>query len=148
MVERDACGPGSGMAPGQADGEDGGSWMAGDVAGDAGGGESVAHDPDADDAAVVADLDDALGGGDSGVADLYELRLTALLHQLVRRRGHKGAARELGVNPRTVAASVKQGDVPAGAGGFGADAGGPGRRGPGPAGGRNGGGEGRGCRGQ
>ena len=46
---------------------------------------------------------------DSGVADLYELRLTALLHQLVRRRGHKGAARELSVNPRTVAASVKQG---------------------------------------
>ena len=43
------------------------------------------------------------------MADLYELRLTALLHQLVRRRGHKGAARELGVNPRTVAASVKQG---------------------------------------
>ena len=42
-------------------------------------------------------------------ADLYELRLTALLHQLVRRRGHKGAARELSVNPRTVAASVKQG---------------------------------------
>ena len=42
-------------------------------------------------------------------ADLYEPRLTALLHQLVRRRGHKGAARELGVNPRTVAASVKQG---------------------------------------
>ena len=41
-------------------------------------------------------------------ADLYELRLTAL-HQLVRRRGHKGAARELSVNPRTVAASVKQG---------------------------------------
>ena len=51
---------------------------------------------------------DAFGPG-SGVADLYELRLTALLHQLVRRRGHKGAARELGVNPRTVAASVKQG---------------------------------------
>ena len=57
----------------------------------------------------MAGLDDAFGGGDSGVADLYELRLTALLHQLVRRRGHKGAARESGVNPRTVAASVKQG---------------------------------------
>ena len=96
--------------------------MAGDVDGDAGGDEEVAHDPDDDDAAVaglddafgggdsgVADLYDAFGGGDSGVADLYELRLTALLHQLVRRRGHKGAARELGVNPRTVAASVKQG---------------------------------------
>ena len=82
--------------------------MAGDVAGDASGDEGVAHDPDDDDAAG-AGLDDAFGGGDSGVADLYELRLTALLHQLVRRRGHKGAARELGVNPRTVAASVKQG---------------------------------------
>ena len=43
------------------------------------------------------------------VEDAYELRLTALLHQLVRRRGHKGAARELGVNLRTVAGSVKQG---------------------------------------
>ena len=126
MVERDACGPGSGgTAPGQAGGGDGGSaeglaaagdgltdaggnLMAGDVAGDAGGDEGVAHDPDDDDAAG-AGLDDAFGGGDSGVADLYELRLTALLHQLVRRWGHKGAARELGVNPRTVAASVKQG---------------------------------------
>ena len=72
-------------------------------------GEEVAHDPDDDDDAAVPGLDDAFGGGDSGVADLYELRLTALLHQLVWRRGHKGAARELGVNPRTVAASVKQG---------------------------------------
>ena len=126
MVEREALGPGSGgISPGQGDGEDGesadglvaagdgpagagGSVMAGDVAGDAGEDEEVAHDPD-DDAVVVVGLDDAFGGGDSGVADLYELRLTALLHQLVRRRGHKGAARELGVNPRTVAASVKQG---------------------------------------
>ena len=110
MVERDALGPGSGgMAPGQTDGEDGGSAMAGDVAGDADEDESVVHDPDPDDGGAVAGLDDAFGGGDSGVADLYELRLTALLHQLVRSRGHKGAARELGVNPRTVAASVKQG---------------------------------------
>ena len=131
MVERDALGPGSGgMASGETDGEDGGSAdglaaagdvlagaggnliagaVASDVAGDAGGDESVAHGPDADDGGAVAGLGDALGGGDSGVADLYELRLTALLHQLVRSRGHKGAARELGVNPRTVAASVKQG---------------------------------------
>ena len=79
--------------------------------GEAGEDESVAHvpDPDADDGDALAGLDDAFGGGDSGVADLYELRLTALLHQLVRSRGHKGAARELGVNPRTVAGSVKQG---------------------------------------
>ena len=113
MVERDAFGPGSGgVSPGQADGEDDGSAdglsAAGDVACDVGGDEEVAHAPD-DDGDAVAGLDDAFGGGDSGVADLYELRLTALLHQLVRRRGHKGAARELGVNPRTVAASVKQG---------------------------------------
>ena len=126
MVERDACGPGSGgTAPGQGDGEDGdsadglavgdgldvggGSMTTGDAAGDPGGDESAAHAPDADDGDAVAGLDDAFGGGDSGVEDLYELRLTALLHQLVRRRGHKGAARELGVNPRTVAGSVKQG---------------------------------------
>ena len=110
MVERDAFGLGSGgTAPGQADCEDGGSAgglaaagdvlagaggsvTAGDVAGDAGGDEKGAHDSDDGDA--VAGLEDAWGGGDSGVADLYELRLTALLHQLVRRRGHKGAARE------------------------------------------------------
>ena len=110
MVEREALGPDSGgISPGQADGEDGGSVMAGDGGGADGGDESVAPAPDADDDEAVAGLDDAFGGGDSGGADLYELRLTALLHQLVRRRGHKGAARELGVNPRTVAASVKQG---------------------------------------
>ena len=118
MVERDAFGPGSGgTAPGQADGEDGdsadGLAAAGDgldgAAGDPGGDESAAHAPDADDGDAVAGLDHTFGGGDSGVEDLYELRLTALLHQLVRRRGHKGAARELGVNPRTVAGSVKQG---------------------------------------
>ena len=63
------------------------------------------------------------GGGDSDVVpgdafgqaaaqvidDVYELRLTALLRQLVRSRGHKGAARVLGLDPRTVAASVQQG---------------------------------------
>ena len=39
------------------------------------------------------------------VEDVYELRLTAL----VRSRGHKGAGRVLGLDPRTVAASVQQG---------------------------------------
>ena len=43
------------------------------------------------------------------IDDVYELRLTALLRQLVRSRGHKGAARVLGLDPRTVAASVQQG---------------------------------------
>ena len=43
------------------------------------------------------------------VEDPYELRLTALLHQLVSQRGHKGAARALGIDHRTVASSVRQG---------------------------------------
>ena len=116
MVERDALGQGSGgISPSQADGEDGqsaGGLAASDGlagASDASQGEDAAHAPSADDTDAVAELDHTFGGGDSGVEDLYELRLTALLHQLVRRRGHKDAARELGVNPRTVAGSVKQG---------------------------------------
>ena len=43
------------------------------------------------------------------IDDVYELRLTALFRQLVRTRGHKGAARVLGLDPRTVAGSVQQG---------------------------------------
>ena len=43
------------------------------------------------------------------VEDVYELRLTALFRQLVRTRGYKGAARVLGVDPRTVTASVREG---------------------------------------
>ena len=43
------------------------------------------------------------------VEDVYELRLTALLHQLVRSRGYKGAGRVLDVDPRTVTTSVRQG---------------------------------------
>ena len=43
------------------------------------------------------------------VEDVYELRLTALLHQLVRSRGYKGAGRVLGVDPRTVTVSVREG---------------------------------------
>ena len=43
------------------------------------------------------------------VEDVYELRLTALLHQLVRSRGYKGAGRVLDVDPRTVTFSVRQG---------------------------------------
>ena len=69
----------------------------------------MAHAPDADDDYAVAGLDDAFGGGDSGMADVYELRLTALLRQMARSRGHKGAGRVLGLDPRTVAASVQQG---------------------------------------
>ena len=43
------------------------------------------------------------------IEDVYELRLTALFRQLVRTRGHKGAGRVLGLDPRTVAGSVQQG---------------------------------------
>ena len=51
-------------------------------------------------------LDQAAG---DAVADPYNLRLTALLHQMVRKRGHRGAAQALGVDRRTVAASVREG---------------------------------------
>ena len=43
------------------------------------------------------------------VEDVYELRLTALLRRLVRSRGYKGAGRVLDLDPRTVAASVREG---------------------------------------
>ena len=83
---------------------------AGDDAG-VGGGEPPNH--------PVGDGNGAGSGVDPGAAvdeaaaqvieDVYELRLTALFRQLVRTRGHKGAARVLGLDPRTVAASVQQG---------------------------------------
>ena len=73
---------------------------------------------DAVDDGVALD-NDGEGGVDPGdafdqaaaqaVEDVYELRLTALLRQLVRTRGYKGAGRVLGLDPRTVAASVQQG---------------------------------------
>ena len=63
-----------------------------------------------------ASVDISVGPGDAFdeaaarvVENVYELRLTALLRQLVRTRGHKGAARVLGLDPRTVAGSVQQG---------------------------------------
>jgi len=43
------------------------------------------------------------------VEDVYELRLTALFRHLVRTRGYKGAGRVLGVDPRTVTVSVREG---------------------------------------
>ena len=81
-----------------------------------GGGRAPGHpvgDGDAvDDGGVNSGVDpgDAFGQAAAQVIDdVYELRLTALLRQLVRTRGHKGAARVLGLDPRTVAASVQQG---------------------------------------
>ena len=81
-----------------------------------GGGRAPGHpvgDGDAvDDGGVNSGVDpgDAFGQAAAQVIDdVYELRLTALFRQLVRSRGHKGAARVLGLDPRTVAASVQQG---------------------------------------
>ena len=66
--------------------------------------------PDADDGDAVTGLDDAFDEAAAQVIDdVYELRLTALFRQLVRTRGHKGAGRVLGLDPRTVAGSVQQG---------------------------------------
>ena len=80
-----------------------------------GGGRAPGHpvgDGDAvDDGGVNSGVDpgDAFGQAAAQVIDdVYELRLTALFRQLVRTRGHKGAARVLGLDPRTVAASVQQ----------------------------------------
>ena len=114
MGRHEDLGPGSGgVAPGQPDIDDGesegGNAAPVDGPGEANGNEHPGEDLGEDLGGGGADPDDPLGDGDSGVEDLHELRLTALLHQLVRRLGHKGAARDLGVNPRTVAASVKQG---------------------------------------
>ena len=107
---RTAGGPGS---------RPGGAGGMGDEAGVGGGGTPGQQVGDGDGAAGGGNRnsgDDGLAPGDAFgraagevVEDVYELRLTALFRQLVRTRGHKGAARVLGVDPRTVAASVQQG---------------------------------------
>ena len=43
------------------------------------------------------------------VEDVHHLRLMALLHELVREKGNRGAALALGIDPRTVASSMKTG---------------------------------------
>ena len=45
------------------------------------------------------------------VEDLYHMRLMALLQELVREKGYKGAARVLGIDPQTVTSSVKAGQL-------------------------------------
>ena len=45
----------------------------------------------------------------SVVEDVHHLRLMALLHELVREKGNRGAALALGIDPRTVASSMKTG---------------------------------------
>ncbi len=43
------------------------------------------------------------------VEDVHHLRLMALLHELVRGKGNRGAASALGIDPRTVASCMKTG---------------------------------------
>ena len=43
------------------------------------------------------------------VAGVHHLRLVSLLSELVRKKGNKGVSRILGIDRRTVAASVKAG---------------------------------------
>ena len=88
---------------------------AGDPAG-VGGGRAPDHPVGDGDAVDDGGVDSGVESGDAFgeaaaqvVEDVYELRLTALFRQLVRTRGHKGAGRVLGLDPRTVAASVQQG---------------------------------------
>ena len=91
-----------GMAPGGRD-DDGGET-----------GGAAADAPVAGIANTTGDLglagDDPIAeAANASVEDAYELRLTALLHQLVGKLGHKGAARTLGLDHRTVATSVREG---------------------------------------
>ena len=89
MVDSEDIMAGDGAAtPGGQAGQDGGT--------SGGSGSAVPDDPIGEAVRAV-------------VEDPYELRLTALLHQLVSQRGHKGAARALGIDHRTVASSVRQG---------------------------------------
>ena len=89
-----------GIAPGHT-GDDAGIGGEGAVGQEAGGGSAV------DDGAVPGKA--FAEAAAQVVEDVYELRLAALLHQLVRTRGYKGAGRVLGVDPRTVTASVREG---------------------------------------
>ena len=45
------------------------------------------------------------------VEDLHQLRLMALLHELVRERDLRGAAEALGLDPRTLSASMERGQL-------------------------------------
>ena len=107
---RTAGGPGSrpGGAGGTGDGAGvGGDGTPGQPVGDGDGAAAVGNRNSGDDGVDPGDAFEQAAG--EVVEDVYELRLTALFRQLVRTRGHKGAARVLGVDPRTVAASVQQG---------------------------------------
>ena len=45
------------------------------------------------------------------VENMYHMRLMALLQELVRKRGPKGAARVLEIDPKTVAESIRTGQL-------------------------------------
>ena len=47
----------------------------------------------------------------SDVENLYHMRLMALLQELVREKGYKGAARMLEIDPQTVTSSAKSGQI-------------------------------------
>ena len=98
MVDSDDIMAGDGgTTSGGQDGKDGGtSGSSRGAAPDDGTGDTPGDDPIGEAVRAV-------------VEDPYQLRLTALLHQLVSQRGHKGAARALGIDHRTVASSVRQG---------------------------------------
>ena len=97
----DAAGVGGGRAPDHPVGDGDGAGSGENQAIGRGNDGGVDSDVDPGDA-----FDEAAA---QVVEDVYELRLTALFRQLVRTRGHKGAARVLGLDPRTVAGSVQQG---------------------------------------
>ena len=98
--------------PGDADDDAGvgGSDTQGQPVGDDAAGDGITPGGSVEDGDGDLDPGDAFDQAASQVVeDVYELRLTALFRQLVRTRGHKGAGRVLGLDPRTVAASVQQG---------------------------------------
>ena len=90
---------------------DGGTTSGGQAGQDTDGGSSGSASPDSrTSGSGDTTPDDPISEAVRAVVeDPYELRLTALLHQLVSQRGHKGAARALGIDHRTVASSVRQG---------------------------------------
>ena len=55
------------------------------------------------------DAEETVAEPSGNVMDTHQLRLMALLRELMRKRGHKGTARVLGVDHRTVAACVEGG---------------------------------------
>ena len=54
------------------------------------------------------------------VEDVHHLRLVALLHDLVRKKGNRGAASVLGIDPRTGPRARRREGCPGGEGGVGA----------------------------